>query len=250
MPSLIDKKIAPPRSSSGLGAVGSAMASTVATRAVGTVSTGILAYGVRALEQALGLRFDPAPAYLFYVELSGIIVGLFTEVGGLEVERGTDKVEEGGVNHYVHYLPGRMKQSTITLKRGLSISRALWDWMQQGRYDYNVRRINFSIIQGAPGHNLAAVGLQQAPIDATGDVMSAYLSGLITGFGKVKHWDVENAYPKKWKASDLSTSSDKVVIETLEIVHHGMTLSYEVGTPMSITAAGAQAFGSFVGGVT
>lgn len=235
---LLDPQIQPPKSSGtankllrSLGKLGS----TAATRAAGGLTTAAVAAGLRTLQQAAGLRFDPAPAYLFYVELSGVIVGLFTECSGLTVSRSTEKVVEGGVNNIVRILPGRVTQSSITLKRGLSISRALWDWFQQGRYDFNVRRINFSIIQGAPGHNLATAIASAAGMGADNPAFTA----LGKGFGTVKHWDIEDAYPTKWQAGSLSASSTKVAIETLEIAHHGMTLSYEVGTPMSLVAGGA-----------
>ena len=170
----------------------------------------------RQISTALGWRFDPAPAYLFYVELSGVIVALFTECSGLSVTREVEEVVEGGVNDHVHKLPGRVRYSNITLKRGLSLSRALWDWFQEGRYDFHTKRINFSIFQGAPGYNLASV------------------AGMGSEIGKVKHWDVEDAYPVRWEISALDTSSRGVVIETLEIAHHGLTLSYEAATPFSI----------------
>lgn len=227
---LIDKKIKPPKSTGGSGL------GTLATRATGSVTTAAVAGGIRSLEKFSGLRFDPAPAYLFFVELSGVIVGLFTEVSGLQLTRDTEQVKEGGVNNYVHHLPGRITQSKIKLKRGLSMSRALWDWMQQGRYDFDVKRINFSIVQGAPGHNLATAIAGAAGMGMDNPAFTI----LSKGFGKVKHWDVVNAYPVKWEISDLSASGgDKVVIETLEVVHHGLTLSYEVLTPMSLVAGAA-----------
>jgi phage tail-like protein len=228
---LIDTKIKPPKSTGSGSTLG-----TLGTRATGAVTTAAVAGGIRTFEKFSGMRFDPAPAYLFFVELSGVIVGLFTECGGLEQTRDAEKVEEGGVNNYVHYLPGRVTQSKIKLKRGLSISRALWDWMQQGRYDFDVKRINFSIVQGAPGHNLAT-----AIAGAVGMGMdNPAFTVLSKGFGKVKHWDIENAFPVKWQISDLSASGgDRVVIETLEIVHHGLSLSYEVLTPMSLVAGAA-----------
>ncbi|MBN2145909.1 MAG: phage tail protein [Anaerolineales bacterium] len=208
-------------SSSLLGQLGSAVGSAISGAA--TSAAGI---GIRAVEEALGIRFDAAPSYLFYVELSGVIVGLFTECSGLEISRKTDTIKEGGVNDYVTTLPGRLEQSEITLKRGLSISRGLWDWFMQGRYEFNVKRINFSIIQGAPGFNLLTMtgigGWQQAG----------------SGFGKIKHWDVENAFPVKWEIDELNTSkAETVVFETLKIAHHGLSLSYEVGTPMSLAAS-------------
>ena len=137
------------------------------------------------------------------------------------------------MNDHTHKLPGAVKYDNLVLERGLTMSRALWDWFQQGRYDFQVRRLNFSIIQGAPGHNLIT-GIGGGTMN-----MSDMAFGMLgKGFGKVKHWDVENAYPISWSISDLDASSgDKVVIESMEIAHHGLTLSYEVGTPMSIGAS-------------
>lgn len=207
------------------------VAGKVAAMTVGAATTATMAVGMRALETASGMRFDPAPAYLFFVELSGVFVGLFTECSGLEVKRAQETVVEGGVNNYVHTLPGRVSFSNIKLKRGLSLSRGLWDWMMQGRYRFRVRRINLSIVQGAPGHNLATAIAIPAGVATHTNVAVAG-----QGFGKVKHWDVVDAFPVKWEMSALKTSENKPVIETLEIAHHGLSLSYETLTPMSLVA--------------
>ena len=224
---LLDKSVQSPKitgGSSKWGGFASNLGGSIMARGAGAAGTAAVA-GIRALEEASGMRLDPIPAYLFFIELSGVIVSLFTDCEGLGLSRSVKEIKEGGVNNFTHKLPGPMEYKNITLKRGLTLSRALWDWMEQGRYDCQVRWLNFSIIQGAPGHNLAtAMG---ADADAWGQ-----------GFGKVKHWDVVDAYPVKWKMDDLSTSSKKTVIETLEIAHHGLTLSYEALTPMSLVSAG------------
>jgi len=184
------------------------------------------AQALSLLTTMLGIRFDPAPSYLFYVELSGVIAALFTECSGLSVSREIEEVVEGGVNNYAHKLPGRVRFSNITLKRGVSLSRGLWDWFREGRYDFHVKRINLSIIQGAPGYNVAAK------------------VGLGSELGKVKHWDIENAFPVRWEMSSLSTASTReVAIESLEIAHHGLSLSYEAATPFSIAGAIMGLFG-------
>ena len=222
-----------PTSTSGLrGNVGSLLGAAAITRGAGA-ATSAAGIGLRLAEEALGIRFDAAPTYLFYVELAGVIVGMFTGCSGLEMERKTDTIKQGGINDYVTVLPGRIEQSEITLKRGLSISRGLWDWFHQGRFEFNVKRINFSIIQGAPGFNLLTMAADLSGVESIGSWQQA--GG---GFGKIKHWDIENAFPVKWEIDELNTSkSDSIVIETLKIAHHGLTLSYEVGTPMSIAAS-------------
>jgi phage tail-like protein len=178
------------------------------------------AAGVRALENLTGIRFDPAPTYLFYVEISGLIVGLFTEVSGIGATRKIETVQEGGLNEGSHSLPGPVDFNRITLKRGMTVSRELWNWFQAGLYDFQVKRLNLSIIQGASGQSVMSV------IPGNG------------GYGVVKRWNVVNAYPVSWKLSDLSVNDiSSVSIETMEIVHEGISIDPKFGLPMSTISA-------------
>lgn len=200
-----------------------------------TIIPGAAMGAVALFENITGARFDPAPAYLFFVELEGLMVGLFTECSGIEAERKVEEIEEGGVNNYTHKLPGRVKYSNIILKRGLSLNRQLWDWFWEESQSLNVRRINMSIVQGAPGHNLitaisGAITGAQGGSSGKGQFI---FQAAGQGFGKVKHWDIEKAFPVKWKGPSLSASSTSVAIEEIEIAHHGIDLSWEAGTPMS-----------------
>jgi len=226
---LIDKSV--PRLTSSSAGQSTSTLSKLASAAGGKLASGATKAAISALQSASGMRFDPAPAYLFGVEISGIVVGLFTECSGLGMTRDVKSVEEGGVNDHVHKLPGMVSYDNITLKRGLSLSRALWDWMRVGQYDFQVQRANLSIIQGAPGHNLATAVMGAAGLES--DLLTGVLG---QGFGTVKNWSVDDAYPVRWKASGLDVSSGETVIETLEIAHHGLSLSYDVLTPMSLTA--------------
>ena len=110
-------------------------------------------------------------------------------------------------------------------------------------YDLHVQRINFSIIQGAPGHNLATALLGAVGAASIGESTAQSFVHQIAGggIGKVKHWNVEDAWPVSWKQSTLNTSSTSVAIEEIEIAHHGITLGSEVGTPISpaLSAIGA-----------
>lgn len=188
----------------------------------GTLLKTVANMAVKEVEGMIGWRFDPAPSYLFFVELSGIIVGYFTEFSGIEMTRDTEEVRQGGINTHVTYLPGPLTQSKLTLSRGMSVNRQLWDWFMNGQHDLHVKRINMSIVQAAPSHNLVAM---------TG-LADIFPKG--AGYGKVRHWDVVDAYPVSYKISDLKTSDvESAVIETLEIAHHGITLTYEVFTPIS-----------------
>jgi len=195
--------------SSKMGRLTSAAGKTVATRAGGAVSTAGLA-AVNAIEGAVGVRFDPAPAYLFIIELGGLIVGEFTECSGLEMEREILEHEEGGYNNYVHKLPGRSSYSNIVLSRGLTVSPVLYAWYRAGMVNPWPLKLNFSIILGGP------------------------MQGYFDGFAKIKHWDVEGAFPVRWSGPAMNTSSDETALEEIEIAHHGLTMSLiEPLTPLN-----------------
>lgn len=173
---------------------------------------------IREMENLIGIRFDPAPAYLFYVSVSGLMVALFTACEGVSVSRAVEEVHEGGLNDQVHTLPGGMKAGRVTLKRGLSVSRELWDWFSEGIFDCKVKRQHMSIIQGAPGMSaLSVVGVK--------------------GPGIIKNWDLEGAFPTGYSLSSLDVNdTDHVAIESVEIACRTITLSKIVGTPMSPSA--------------
>jgi len=164
--------------------------------------------GVLAAKQALGIMVDPLPAYKFFifVELGGVIEAKFTEVSGLSVEREVETYYEGGNNDRVHNLPGRIKHGHITLKRGVTYSRTLWDWFHKkpaagllgGTPKYGVvEKIPLSIILNSP------VG----PIPA-------------------RWYDLEDAFPVKLTGPGLNTDSNEIAIEELEIAYSKITLAH------------------------
>ncbi len=158
---------------------------------------------IRGFENRLNNYKPVAQSFRFYVEIMGILCAEFLECSGISAEREVEEIEEGGVNDFVHRLPGRIKYQNIVLKRGITYDRDLWEWFKAGEFDGCVHRVNMSIIIG-----------------------NAELR-------KVKQWDVYDAYPVRWSSTDLSTDSLQVAIETLEIAHHGIATSYEEGNPLS-----------------
>jgi phage tail-like protein len=133
----------------------------------------------------------PYATFRFRVEIDGITVAGFSEVSGLQVETETEQYEEGGVNDFVHYLPGRTKYQHITLKHGLTGADELWQWYQDvaaGRF----LRKNGAIIL----------------MDTTGE--------------DAWRWNFSNAYPVKWTGPELRADSNTVAFETIELVHHGI----------------------------
>jgi phage tail-like protein len=143
-------------------------------------------------------RVDPVVKFRFALTMTTKgkpvdVLGWFTECSGLTVERESKSYEEGGVNAYVHQLPGRVKQSRITLKRGLA-DNALWDWFKAGLFDGKVERRNVSIV--------------------------LYNSNLTMK----KQWDLDSAFPVKWTGPDFQSDTNQVAIEAVELVHHGLSM--------------------------
>ncbi len=139
-------------------------------------------------------RDDPYKAFNFLVEIDGITVAAFKQVGGLaseteviEYRTGSDKTST------VRKLPGLTKYANIVLKRGVTQDRQLWNWrkaIEQGTAD----RRNGSIVLLDDERN------------------------------PVVRWHFSNGWIAKFVGPDLNAKADDVAIETIEIAHEGLTL--------------------------
>jgi phage tail-like protein len=125
------------------------------------------------------------------VEIEGITSGGFARVKGLSREVKHESYREGGVNEYEHKLLTQVIYPVVVLERGLALED-LWAWALAAA-DGDVQRRTIRI------------RLQ----DEAGDKRWA--------------WQVEHALPVKWAASDLDAhASSQVVMESLELAHHGL----------------------------
>lgn len=71
--------------------------------------------------------FDPLGNYNFMVEIDGSAVANFSEVSGLEIETEVIEYRSGNDISRVRKIPGLHKAGDITLKRGITQSRDLWE---------------------------------------------------------------------------------------------------------------------------
>lgn len=133
----------------------------------------------------------PYVSFRFRIEIDNVIAGGFTECSGLQVETEVEEHREGGLNEFSHKLPKGAKYGTITLKRGFIDGTDLWDWNQKVIAGQTQQRKNLSIIL----------------LDGTGN-------------DKIR-WDVRDALPVKWSSSEFKSDGNTVMVETLELVHHG-----------------------------
>ena len=141
-----------------------------------------------------GTRIDPYRNYRFRVEIDGIQTAAFSEA--TIPDSSTDPVEyrEGTDPTTQRKLSGLTKYGNITLKKGLTDSMELYEWRKKVEQT------------GAAG---ARKNIYLILIDEAGDDKA--------------RWDIVEAWPTKYDPSDFSAKGNEVVIETIEIVHEGVT---------------------------
>src|SRR5688500_216491 len=77
----------------------------------------------------VGERVDPYAQFNFTIEIDREDRGGFTEVGGLTAESDIIEYREGKDNPAtMRKLPGLLKFTNITCKRGYTLDSYLWDW--------------------------------------------------------------------------------------------------------------------------
>jgi len=135
-------------------------------------------------------RLDPLRGFRFVLEIEGITSGGFTRVKGISREVKYESYREGGVIEYEHKLITQVSYPVVVLERGLALDD-LWKWAQ-ATADGEVKRKTVWIRLQDEGNR---------PVWA---------------------WQVEYALPVKWTASDLDASASPVVMESLELAHHGL----------------------------
>jgi phage tail-like protein len=136
---------------------------------------------------------NPYLGFNFWVEFEDILVAGFSEVSGLQVEIETEDYREGGENEFIHKFAGPVRYpANLVLKRGLMDATVLWDWQQEIAQGI-ITRQNGSIV-------------------------------LMNSAGEERwRWNFKAAYPVKWSGPDLRGNAAEVAIETLELVHRGLT---------------------------
>ena len=138
-----------------------------------------------------GDRDDPIPAFRFTVTLDDLPVAGFSECSGLQLETEIQEYAEGGMNTVMRKFPGRVKQTNITLKRGI-VDRKIWDWF-------------YDLSQGK-------VTLRNGTIEVRDP----------SGKDIKMKWSFDRAFPAKWVGPELNAVQNNVAVETLELCHEGL----------------------------
>lgn len=155
-----------------------------------------------------------------------LILGAFSEVGGLNAECEVEEYREGGRNAAPLRFAKFGTHPNLVLKRGVTPNTDLWDWHDQvvhGRK--KLLRKNGVIILTDKGGGVSSLFggptslglpvLDKAPIAA---------------------WFFREGLPQKLQGPNLNAKSNEIAIETLEIAHHGL---FRVGPLLIPGAEGA-----------
>jgi phage tail-like protein len=138
----------------------------------------------------LGFRF----AVFFFV--GGVVPNpldiRFQRVSGLSATIETTTVNEGGQNLYTHRLPRKVGYGNLVLERGFVVGSLL-------NLEFNAA---MSMFQFAPSNVMVTL------FSETGIPIAA--------------WLFLKAYPVRWATADLDASSDRILIDTLELAYTRM----------------------------
>jgi phage tail-like protein len=138
----------------------------------------------------------PLPKFHFLVKWDPGVRAGFTEVTGLDMQIEAIEYREGSSPEYSKIkMPGMRKFSNITLKRGTVAGDSdFYKWVQNINLDAAVERRDITI----------------SLLDET--------------HAPVMSWKAKQAFPVKLAASDLKADGNEVAIESIELVHEGLSL--------------------------
>lgn len=136
---------------------------------------------------ATGDRNDPYSAFNFVIEIEGMSVAGFSECSGLTMETDPIEYRDGNEDITVRKLPGLRKYTNISLKRGFTDSKELWDW-RKTVMDGKTERRSGSIVL-----------LNEAREEAL-------------------RWNFREGWPSKLEGATFNAKNNEVAIESLEIV--------------------------------
>src|SRR5215470_4490338 len=143
---------------------------------------------------ATGDRKDPYRSFNFRLQIDGIDRGGFSECSGLTAEGDSVDYREGvDKNPSVRKLIGLIKFTNVVLKRGYTSDGSLWAWYKN-IHDGKDDRRNVTIILMNEEHQ---------------DVLS---------------WHLDNAWLKKIEGPAFKASGNEVAIESVELIHEGLTI--------------------------
>lgn len=137
----------------------------------------------------------PMPKFHFQVKWDANVMS-FQEISGLDVQSEEIKYRHGDSPEFsVIKMPGLKKFGNVTMKKGIfKGDNKFWDWLNEIKMN-TIKRIPVTI----------------SLLDETG--------------APTMVWTLANAWPTKIQGTDMKSEGNEVAIETIEIVHEGLTIA-------------------------
>ncbi len=137
----------------------------------------------------------PLPKFHFEVKWDSNVMS-FQEVSGLDIQSEEIKYRSGDSKQFsVIKMPGMKKFGNVTMKKGVfKGDNKFWDWLNQ---------IKLNTIKRVP----------------------VTISLLDESSAPTMVWTLANAWPTKISSTDLKAEGNEVAIESIEIVHEGLTIA-------------------------
>ena len=142
---------------------------------------------------ATGDRSDPYAQFNFLIDLGGPPVAGFTEVSGLNMESDVIEYRGGDEQPTMRKLPGLLKYTNITLKRGYTQNDELLKWRKTSLDRKTSRRDGTITLRNEAGD-------------------------------PVLQWTFRNGWIAKYDGPALNSKTNEVAIESIEIAHEGLVL--------------------------
>ena len=138
---------------------------------------------------------DPLIGAHFALDVDGVVSAFFKEASGFNnsSEVVTHQAVDAQGRTVIQKIPGTLTWDDITLRRGITDDRGLWDWRQK-------------VIDGLVGE-----------ARANGSVIMYNSKS-----EEVARFNFANGWPSGWKGPDVNSEDQSVAIEEITITHEGL----------------------------
>lgn len=138
---------------------------------------------------------DPEGNFIFALEIGGSEVGYFMECSGLKTTTEPFELQEGGMNHRVHKLPGQSRWENIVLRYGVTADTSMLTWRNEVLQDSFANRRNGAIVMKTMGGE------------------------------EVRRYNFIEGWPVSWEGPSFASSGSEIAVESLEIAHNGIQIT-------------------------
>ena len=138
---------------------------------------------------------DPEGNFFFSLVIGNDTIAQFREASGLKSSTQVFELEEGGMNHRVHKLPGQSRWDNLVLRYGVSKDTTLLAWRNEVLSDEFAKRRNGSIV-------------------------------MMTLMGEeVRRYNFTEGWPVAWEGPHFNADGAELAVEMIEIAHAGLQIT-------------------------